>query len=56
MSSGRPVQIEELRSKILKGIDLAVEKLIKSKVKQDSELVYSKEGQVFRIKARDLDK
>jgi len=48
------INTEELRNKILKGIDLAVEKLIKAKQKEDGELVVSQNGQVVRIKVRDL--
>ena len=44
----------ELRNKILKGIDLAVERLILKKQKEDGELVFSKNGQVVVIKAKDL--
>jgi len=32
----------EIRDKILKGIDLAVERLIRQKQKEDGELVFSK--------------
>ncbi len=44
----------ELRSKILKGIDLAVERLILKKQKEDGELVFSQNGQVVVVKAKDL--
>ncbi|WP_192823035.1 hypothetical protein [Rufibacter sp. LB8] len=43
-----------LREKILKGLDLAVERLIRKKQKEDGELVFSKDGQVVTVKARDL--
>jgi hypothetical protein len=46
----------ELREKILKGITLAVEKLIRSKQKTDGELVYSKDGKIVFIKAKELVK
>ena len=44
----------ELRSKILKGIDLAVERLIRKKQKEDGELVFSQNGQIVVIKAKNL--
>ncbi|MGV3586231.1 MAG: hypothetical protein ACO1OF_04445 [Adhaeribacter sp.] len=44
----------ELRSKILKGIDLAVERLIRKKQKEDGEFVFSQNGQVVIVKAKDL--
>lgn len=50
------INTSELREKILKGIDLAFEKLIRTKQKEDRELVFSKDGQVIRIKANDMAK
>lgn len=44
----------DLRRKILKGIDLAVERLIRQKQKEDGELVFSRNGQVVVIKAKEL--
>lgn len=44
----------DLRNKILKGIDLAVERLIRKKQKEDGELVFSKNGEVTIVKAKDL--
>jgi len=44
----------DLREKILKGMDLAVEKLIRQKQKEDGELVFSKNGKIVIIKAKDL--
>ncbi len=44
----------DLRSKILIGLDLAVEKFILQKQKEDGELVFSQNGQVVVVKAKDL--
>lgn len=44
----------DLRSKILKGIDLAVERLIRKKQKENGELVYSKNGEIIVVKAKDM--
>jgi hypothetical protein len=46
--------ITELRTKILKGIELAFLRLLEKKSKENGELVYCKDGQIFRIKAKDL--
>jgi hypothetical protein len=46
--------IVELRSKILKGIDLAYQRLLNAKQKNDEYLVFSKKGKIIRIKARQL--
>jgi len=48
--------IIELREKILKGIGLAAERLIQSKIKTNGELVFSKDGEIVFIKAKDLVK
>lgn len=44
----------EIRDKIIKGIDLAVERLIRRKQKEDGELVFSQNGQIVIVKAKDL--
>ena len=49
-------KIIELREKILKGIELAFEKLVKTKQKDDGEFVYSKDGKIYFVKANELDK
>jgi hypothetical protein len=45
---------KELRDKIVLGVKLAVSKLIERKRESDGELVYSKDGKVVRIRARDI--
>ena len=49
-------KIIELREKILKGIELAFEKLVKTKQKDDGEFVYSKDGKIYFVKASELTK
>ena len=49
-------KIIELRGKLLQGIELAFEKLVKTKQKNDGEFVYSKDGKIFIVKASELDK
>ncbi|MDO9254823.1 MAG: hypothetical protein Q7U54_04855 [Bacteroidales bacterium] len=48
--------IIELRSKILKGIELSFEKLIQAKQKNNGFLVYSKDDKIFFVKASELVK
>ncbi|GGK88984.1 hypothetical protein ACD591_18700 [Rufibacter glacialis] len=45
---------EELKNKILKGLDLAFIKLVKAKQKVNGELVFSQDGKIIRVKATDL--
>ena len=47
-------EIKVMRDKIVKGIDLAYERLLIEKQKDDSELVFSQNGKIVKIKARDL--
>jgi len=49
-------RIIELREKILKGIELAFEKLIKTKQKNNGEFVYSKDDKIIFIKAKEMTK
>ncbi len=44
----------DLRSKIIRGIDLAYNRLLIAKQKEDGELVISRNGEIIRVKARDL--
>ena len=46
--------VKDLRSKILQGIELAYHRLLISKQKEDGELVISRNGQIIKIKAKDL--
>lgn len=48
--------IKDLRSKILQGIDLAYTRLLIAKQKEDGELVISRNGEIVKVKARDLAK
>ena len=48
--------IKDLREKILKGLELAYKKLIMTKSKNNEELVYSKDGNIIFVKARELKK
>lgn len=44
----------EIREKIIKGLDLTYQKLMKSKKEQNLELVISKKGKIVRINARNF--
>jgi len=48
--------IIELREKILKGIELAFERLIKTKQRNNGRFVYSKDGKIFFVNAKELHK
>lgn len=48
------IDIKELEKKILEGITLAYQKLVEQKKKEDGELVFSQDGKIVVVKARDL--
>ena len=48
------VEVEIMQEKIMKGVELAYERLLIEKQKDDSELVFSHDGKIVAIKARDL--
>jgi hypothetical protein len=50
----RSSEINKLKKRILAGIDLAFKKLVETKSKEDGELVFSKDGKIVRVKAREL--
>jgi hypothetical protein len=47
-------EIVELREKILSGIALAYQRLVEQKSRNDEELVFSQNGKIVKVKARDL--
>jgi hypothetical protein len=47
-------KVKELRNKIIKGIDLAYERLLIAKQKDNSELVFTRNGKIIKVKAKDL--
>lgn len=48
--------VKDLRSKIIQGIDLSYERLLASKIKEDGELVISRNGKIIKVKASELIK
>ena len=45
---------EEIKEKLLLGLAISFKKLVQQKALTDGELIFSKEGKIIRIKARDL--
>lgn len=48
-------EVREFDESIVKGANIAFQRLVSEKKKEDGELVFSRNGQVFRIKAADLE-
>jgi hypothetical protein len=49
-------KVKDLRDKILKGLDLTFVRLVSSKEKENGELIFSEDGQIIRVKAKDIKK
>ena len=49
-------EIEDMRTKIIKGIELSYQRLLISTLKEDGELVFSRNGKIVKIKASELVK
>lgn len=45
-----------LRNKIVKGLNLSYNRLLEQQQKEDKELVFSYNGKIVKVKARELDK
>jgi hypothetical protein len=48
------VDIDILREKILKGIKISFEKLVRETAKNDEELIFEENGEIVRVKAKDI--
>lgn len=44
-----------IKEKFIKGINIAFERLLLAKQREDSEIVFSKDGRIVKIKARDFN-
>ncbi|MDR1402990.1 MAG: hypothetical protein LBJ60_04720 [Tannerellaceae bacterium] len=49
-------EIREFEENVVKGANIAFQRLVSQKKKENGELVFSRNGQIFRVKAADLDK
>jgi hypothetical protein len=47
-------EVNDMRTKIFKGIELAYQRLLISKQKEDGELAISRDGKIVRVKASEL--
>ena len=47
-------EVREFEENIVKGANIAFQRLVNQKKKEDGELVFSRNGHIFRVKAVDL--
>ena len=49
-------ELDELSDKFIKGMEISFERLLEKKIKEDGEFVFSENGKLVHIKARDFKK
>lgn len=49
-------ELREFEENVVKGANIAFQRLVSEKKKENGELVFSRNGQIFRVKAADLEK
>lgn len=49
-------EVREFEENIVKGADIAFQRLVNQKKKENGELVFSRNGHIFRVKAADMEK
>jgi len=54
MESYKTIDTENLGEKILKGLQISFEKLVKEKAKNDKDLIFEENGEIVRIKAKEI--
>ena len=54
MGTDKTFDTDIIREKILKGLQISFEKLVKEKAKNDEELVFSENDKIVRVKAKDI--
>ena len=55
MNSMDEQEIRQFEESVVKGANIAFQRLVTQKKKENGELVFSRNGQIFRVKAEDLD-
>ncbi len=48
-------ELREFEENIVKGANMAFQRLVSQKKKENGELVFSRNGKIIRVKAADLD-
>ena len=48
-------EVREFEENIVKGANIAFQRLVSKKKKENGELVFSRNGHIFRVKAVDLE-
>ena len=48
-------KVKNIRDNVIAGLQLAFEKLLKEKQLRDEEFVFSHEGEIYKVKARDFE-
>jgi len=54
MESSKTFDSDIIEEKILKGLQISFEKLVKEKAKNDEDLIFGENGKIIRVKAKDI--
>jgi len=54
MESYKTFDTDSIGEKILKGLQISFEKLVKEKAQNDEDLIFGENGEIVRIKAKDI--
>ena len=54
MESSKTFDTNIIGEKILKGLQISFEKLVKEKAKNDEDLIFGENGKIIRVKAKDI--
>ena len=54
MESSKTLDTDRIGEKILTGLKISFEKLVKEKAKNDKDLIFEEDGKIVRIKAKDI--
>ena len=49
-------EIRQFEESVVKGANIAFQRLVTQKKRENGELVFSRNGQIFRVKAEELDR
>ena len=54
MPKSETFDADSIIEKIHKGLQISFEKLVKEKAKNDEDLIFSENGEIIRVKAKDI--
>lgn len=50
------IRAEEIKAKIIEGLEKSFQKLLRTKIRDNGELIFSVDGKIVRISGKELEK